>query len=317
MKRPAVFFDRDNTLLVSDGFLGDPAKVQLVEGAADAVAAVRTLGYATVVISNQSGVARGMFGEDDVRKVNARLDELLRQANPGAIVDRHEYCPFHPQAKVETYRQDSTLRKPRPGMIFLAADALALDVARSWVVGDAPRDVAAGKAAGCRTILVRDSKLTPSPAADEKIDGQPDHVVGDLGQAVQVIAQATPAPEQTPADAPAEERPSAMRIGPAATSPATPSRIVPPRHDSASAPPSRTEVLLQEVLLELRRRHDHATSEFSVGRLLAAMVQVGVFAALFFAYLNRGDAQWLQSLLLLALTLQAMAIAMLMMGSNK
>ena len=88
MKRPAVFFDRDNTLIISDGYLGDPLQVVLIKGAADAVATVRTLGYATVVVSNQSGVARGMFNEDAVRAVDTRMDELLAAENPHAIVDR-------------------------------------------------------------------------------------------------------------------------------------------------------------------------------------------------------------------------------------
>ena len=78
MKRPAVFFDRDNTLIASDGYLGDPSAVELVEGAADAVVRARSMGYATVVFSNQSGVARGMFGEEAVHAVNSRLDDLLR-----------------------------------------------------------------------------------------------------------------------------------------------------------------------------------------------------------------------------------------------
>ena len=154
MKRPAVFFDRDNTLIISDGYLGDPTKVVPVDGAADALARVRGLGFATVVFSNQSGVARGMFGEDMVHAVNARMDEMLLDANPAAVVDRHEFCPFHPEAIVEAYRQDSPLRKPRPGMIVQAAEKLALDLSRSWAIGDAPSDVEAGHAAGCRTILV-------------------------------------------------------------------------------------------------------------------------------------------------------------------
>ena len=77
MKRPAVFFDRDNTLIVSDGYLGDPEKVVLMDGAADAVARARQLGFATVIVSNQSGVARGMFEEDAVHAVNERIDEML------------------------------------------------------------------------------------------------------------------------------------------------------------------------------------------------------------------------------------------------
>src|SRR5215468_3354109 len=98
--RPAVFFDRDNTLIASDGYLGDPAAVRLIEGAAEAVARARALGFAVVVASNQSGVARGLFAEPDVHAVNRRLDALLQAANPEALVERHEFCPFHPQAAV-------------------------------------------------------------------------------------------------------------------------------------------------------------------------------------------------------------------------
>src|SRR3954468_16910413 len=153
-RRPAVFFDRDNTLIANDGYLGDPAGVVLVEGAAELVARVRGLGFATVVFSNQSGVARGMFGEDDVRAVNARVDQLLGASDPAAIIDRHEFCPFHPEGTVEAYCKESDLRKPKPGMIHEAAAALGLDPGKSWVVGDSPRDIEAGQAAGCRTILV-------------------------------------------------------------------------------------------------------------------------------------------------------------------
>ena len=189
MKRPAVFFDRDNTLIVSDGYLGDPSKVVLVEGAADLVARVRSLGYAAVVFSNQSGVARGMFTEDDVHRVNTRLDELLADQNPTAVIDRHEFCPFHPEGTVEAYAVESDLRKPKPGMIFQAAEKLALDLSRSWVIGDAPRDVEAGKAAGCRTIWYKDSRLPQSSAARELMLTVPDAVVSTLREAMDVIAR--------------------------------------------------------------------------------------------------------------------------------
>src|SRR4051794_26764031 len=106
MKRPAVFFDRDNTLIASAGYLGDPAQVRLIDGAAAAIARARGLGYATVIVSNQSGVARGMFTEEAVRAVNEKLDTLLRTENPHAVIDRHEYCPFHPEAAVEAYKKD-------------------------------------------------------------------------------------------------------------------------------------------------------------------------------------------------------------------
>jgi histidinol-phosphate phosphatase family protein len=192
MKRPAVFFDRDNTLIVSDGYLGDPAKVVLVEGAADAVAQARRLGYAVVVVSNQSGVARGMFSEEDVTAVNARMDELLAAENAAAVIDRHEFCPFHPEGTVDVYARESDRRKPKPGMILSAAEKLALDLSRSWVVGDAPRDIEAGRAVGCRTILFHDASLNPSPAAMESATVAPDYTVTTLGEAMEYIGRNPP-----------------------------------------------------------------------------------------------------------------------------
>src|SRR5262245_61487854 len=98
--RPAVFFDRDNTLVAADGYLGDPQAVRLIAGAAEAVARARALGFVVVVASNQSGVARGLFDEAAVHAVNRRLDELLQAEHPDARIERHEFCPFHPEAAV-------------------------------------------------------------------------------------------------------------------------------------------------------------------------------------------------------------------------
>lgn len=232
MKRPAVFFDRDNTLIVSDGYLGDPSKVVLVEGAADAVARARSLGYAVVIFSNQSGVARGMFSEDDVHRVNARVDEMLLDQNPAAVIDRHEFCPYHPDGTVEPYAKESELRKPRPGMIHQAAERLALDLSRSWVVGDAPRDIEAGKAAGCKTIWYKDPRLPPSMAARELMLIVPDAVVSTLKEAIDVIAreallnrssgpaEIAPAPARAQVAAP-PPAPSPMHLAPAPAEPET------------------------------------------------------------------------------------------------
>src|SRR3954470_13726862 len=205
MKRAAVFFDRDNTLIANDGYLGDPNGVVLVDGAADAIARAREMGYAVVVFSNQSGVARGMFSEEAVHSVNHRLDEMLLDDNGHAVIDRHEFCPFHPEATVERYRQDSDLRKPKPGMILQAERQLALDLSRSWVVGDAARDMDAGKAAGCRTILVKNSSLPSSPAALSIGSTTPDFEVTNLREAIEVISQ-------NHAPVPAEPVPAAATV---------------------------------------------------------------------------------------------------------
>jgi D-glycero-D-manno-heptose 1,7-bisphosphate phosphatase len=189
MPKPAIFFDRDNTLIINDGYLGDPAGVILVPDAATAVARAKSLGYAVVTVSNQSGVARGKYTESDVKAVDARMDELLLLANPRALIDRHEFCPYHPEAEIERYRIDSDLRKPRPGMILQAAHALDLDLPNSWLIGDSPRDIAAGKAAGCRAVLVQMPDLPVSPAAEVAATAQPDFTARSLTEAMNFIEQ--------------------------------------------------------------------------------------------------------------------------------
>jgi D-glycero-D-manno-heptose 1,7-bisphosphate phosphatase len=299
MKRPAIFFDRDNTLIVSDGYLGDPSQVVLVDGAANAVARARELGYATVVFSNQSGVARGLFTEDDVRAVNSRIDELLRKSNPQARIDAHEYCPFHPQAVLEEYRRDSDLRKPRPGMIHQAEQKLELDLSRSWVIGDAPRDIEAGIAAGCGTILFKDPTLPASEAAEEDSSAQPDEVVSSLNDAMDFIESSSD---------PVYQKVKTQAVRPQ-------SGEHEPRHALPEPQPTRLERLTEQMLQELRRR-DEPASDFSVPRLMAGIMQVIALAVLFMSYLNRAD-QTLIPLLLLAIFFQLFTIGLLIMGRLK
>ena len=344
MKRPAVFFDRDNTLIACDDYLGDASKAALVAGAADAIARARGLGYATVVFSNQSGVARGYFGEEAVHAVNQRLDELLADANPKAIIDRHDFCPYHPDASIEKYRKDSPLRKPAPGMIHAAADALALDLPRSWVIGDAPRDIEAGHAAGCRTILFTDPALKSSPAAQVDSKVQPEYVCSTLKEAIDFIEGNTPRSDEAQAEA-EPERPPEPAASPAPEAAPSSSRenldlvadmsLDLPRNEPAkkqaaaeasrsggspaapSPSTSKLESLALDILHELRRRHEQPEQDFSVSKLLAGIVQVIVLFVLFLALLNRGDAKALTPLLLFAMTLQAMTIALLIMGRQR
>ncbi len=315
MKRPAVFFDRDNTLIVGDGYQGDPAKVVLVNGAAEALARVRALGYATVVVSNQSGVARGMFDEDAVRAVNARLDEMLAADNPSAIIDRHEFCPYHPQATVEQYRQESDLRKPKPGMIIGAAKAMALDLSRSWLIGDAPRDIEAGHAAGCRTILFFDPSLAASPAAEDEATARPEFTAATLLEAVEYIERQAAAAQpmrlvgQTSggaesAQAPTPPKPAAK---PALAAPGN-------KPEQRPATPTRLELVAEQILLELRRRNEQGVTDFSVSKLMAGIVQVLVLAVLFLGYIRGSSLATVQIYVLVALTLQTMTIALLIMS---
>ncbi len=150
----AVFLDRDNTLIVNDGDLGDPGLVVLVPEAPSSLVRLRGAGLRLVVASNQGGVARGAFTVADVEAVNRRIDELLEQSAGVTLIERFYYCPYHPEGTVKRYRREHPWRKPQPGMLLQAAADLGLDLAASWMVGDSVRDVEAGRAAGCRTILI-------------------------------------------------------------------------------------------------------------------------------------------------------------------
>ncbi len=169
MPRAAVFLDRDNTLIEDPGYIGSPDQVQLKPGAARALKELNQAGYAVVVVTNQSGVARGLFDERALHAIHERLRELIR--TEGARIDAIYACPFLPgdAAKVEAYRKDSQLRKPKPGMLLQAAGEMDLDLGASWMIGDGVRDVQAGRAAGCRTILLHpNGELPPAPPeADE------------------------------------------------------------------------------------------------------------------------------------------------------
>lgn len=211
MHRPAVFLDRDNTIIHNDGDLGDPARVRLVQGAASAIASLNGLGFRVVVVTNQGGVARGKYGEDDVERVHHRISELLQQQANGARVERYYFCPYHPEGRVAKYTMEHEFRKPSPGMLLQAAKDLRLDLPPSWMVGDALRDVEAGRAAGCRTVLLRDdaplldpkSTLDAAKAvmdqmldeeaaarADDAAEVRPDYLARNIVEAVRIIAQA-------------------------------------------------------------------------------------------------------------------------------
>lgn len=288
--KPAIFFDRDNTLIACDGYLGDPANVRLIAGAAAAVARARALGFAVVTFSNQSGVARGMFPEEAVMAVNRKLEELIEQENPQAKIDRHEFCPFHPEAKVEKYRRDSELRKPRPGMIVRAGEALGLDLRASWVIGDAPRDIEAGHAAGCRTILISNSNLPASPAALGPALVEPDETVSSLAEAMDLIEAFVGA--------------EALHQKSAAANRSFQSREL-----------VKLEHLTQQILDQVRRRNEMAP-EFSLGKMLAGITQILAIAVAVGSYFYKPIGEPLMPILV-AVFLQAMTVALLLMGRER
>lgn len=179
--QPAVFLDRDNTLIANDGDLGDASLVRLLDGVPAALKSLRDAGFRLVVVTNQGGVARGRYGEADVDAVHRRIAELVDAATGmERTIDRFYYCPFHPEGVVAEYTREHPWRKPQPGMIVQAAADMQLDLAKSFLIGDAPRDVEAGRRAGIRTVLItRD--------ADRIARAHADFVAADFAESASIV----------------------------------------------------------------------------------------------------------------------------------
>jgi D-glycero-D-manno-heptose 1,7-bisphosphate phosphatase len=141
---PAVFVDRDGTLMEEAHYCGDPARVRVIPDVPDALRALKAAGYRLVIITNQSGIGRGYYSLADYEAVQARLFELL---GPD-LIEATYFCPESPETP-------STRRKPAPGMVLEAARDLGLDLERSWFIGDKAVDVQCGRAAGAKPILVQ------------------------------------------------------------------------------------------------------------------------------------------------------------------
>jgi len=152
-QRIGVFLDRDGTLNTEGNYLRTPEELELIPGAAAAVRKLNRRGLAVIVITNQSGIARGYLSEDDLGRIHQRLrEELMRE---GATLDRIYYCPHHPTSGNSPYNVECDCRKPGPGMLRQGSRELAVELQRSFVVGDSVVDIEAGNSVGAATILVQ------------------------------------------------------------------------------------------------------------------------------------------------------------------
>ena len=176
MPTPAIFLDRDGTLMEDVGYCNDPATVRLFPSVPEALRGLKAGGFRTVIITNQSGIGRGWITAEQYAAVHARLLKLL---GPG-LIDATYFCPDHAD-------MPSARRKPSPAMVLEAARDLGLDLSRSWFVGDKAIDVQCGLAAGCRAILVQTGEGAGADASGAA------HVAKDFASAAALILRTSDA----------------------------------------------------------------------------------------------------------------------------
>ncbi len=175
-KRPAVFVDRDDTIIADVKYCNDPEKVQLLAGAAEGLRLLADGGYSVVIVTNQSGIGRGYFDKDHLRAVHSRMREELRAC--GADFDALYYCPHLPE-------DNCSCRKPQPGLILRAALELNLDLGSSYTIGNSEWDLEAGRRAGTRTVLVLNNDSGDLVSKDARMPA--DIVATNIEEAAQTI----------------------------------------------------------------------------------------------------------------------------------
>lgn len=183
MKQRAVFLDRDGTINDDPGYLGNPDLVQLLPGAGAALSKLKNeLQFKLIVVSNQSGVARGLITEEDVMAVNKKINLLLEPF--GVFIDKFYYCPSHPDFNTV---EECACRKPSPEMIFAAIKEFNIDPLGSYMIGDSDTDIQSGIAAGVKTILVKTGYGKDRISALKKENILPNFVADNLEEACNFI----------------------------------------------------------------------------------------------------------------------------------
>ncbi len=277
MANKAIFFDRDQTLIEDTGYINHPDQVKLLDGVPEALIELRTMGYKLIVVSNQSGIARGIITEDALSEIHERLKQLL--AEKGAFLDRIYYCPYHSDGVVPKYRKDTNCRKPSPGMLLTAADEMDIDLSQCWMIGNDSRDIEAGLRAGCKTILLHYSlQLRPLDPTKPK----PDYEAVNIKEAVNIVKKhQRSSRQQVGQDQPTQ---TSQRQPPSQTTanPPQPELTAPPvTSTEQNTSGTRVEHLLTGILEQLKGiQRSSMFDEFSIMRLMAGLVQIVVLFCL-------------------------------------
>ena len=181
-KKRAVFLDRDGTIIVHEPYLSSPDQLKLLPNAAEGIRIFKEHGYLIIVVTNQSGVARGFFDEERLKLIHKKLLRMMKEE--GITIDDIYYCPHHTEGVIEQYSLDCDCRKPKPKMFLNAARQHNIDLAQSLMIGDSEVDMLAGKNAGCTSVLIRNGFTDSTNTAS--ITGM-DYVVKDLLEAARLF----------------------------------------------------------------------------------------------------------------------------------
>lgn len=307
-KRKAVFLDRDGTVIQDMGYGAEVSKLQFLPGAIEAVKRFNQAGYLVVIVTNQSGVARGLFSEEELEAFNQKLTSLAQERD--ARIDAIYYCPHHPEGEVPIHTVDCRCRKPKPGLLLRAAEQLDIDLGASFAIGDMPRDVEAGRRAGCRTVFIKSETST---------DAASDFTAASLLEAADIILEACA--QDTGEKMPDTVAKTCANCGKeildedlgAGRAVEQEGKYLCPHcaHPREAPAPeaSHPEETLRQIQIDLKNLLSHLTYErFSIWNVLGGIAQGGALLAMFLAFQARGSYQQSHLMLLWAIVAQLLAL---------
>lgn len=346
MPDKAIFLDRDDTIIEDSGYISSAEQVKLIPNAAGALVELRKMGYKLIIVSNQSGLARGLFNEQVLAQIHERLKLLLSEQN--AYLDRIYYCPYHPDGVIAKFRKDSDWRKPKPGMLLAASKEMKIDLQNSWMIGNDYKDIGAGKEAGCKTILIKSHTNTP---VKQITDPEPDFEAINIREAVNIVKrELAPKPIIAPSKPVVEEKAVEEKKIIEEEKPAIIEKqeeikqepqkeIQPVEQESQIIEPSepveqkkekparieagtKTEQLLEDIKLLLQSRNrTEQFSEFSAMKLMAGVLQALVLfclvVAIWYNLSPTGKETAVYTALGFAIVLQLMSLTLFIMHKDR